>query len=420
MKGLIYTIVASVSLLTGHSVKAEVVIEWIEFGREIESRDGTPNSLSRYFRQTHLALAIFEAANMIDRKYESKLGLEACNHNASVEVAIMTAAHDVLRYYYPDRKRDIENRYEAAMALVETGDRREKGISLGRNAAVAVLGTGRIDPMVSPYKSPISVGKWVPKTLPAYPDWYAFLPFWSIENPVRFMPPRPPSLTSEVWARDFEEVMTIGAKNSFTRTAAQSRMALERKSPRIIPMLRSIAAGPERSTVQNARMVALLYMAIDDTDNITGKAKLRYNFWRPNTAIRNADQDSNPRTTIDHDWKPLIETPNHPGYPCARCSWTTAVATILEKEVGNAPHGGVLISSRSLTHSLVQVQPTFDQWVAEVSYSRILAGVQYRFSNDAGEKIGRDVAGETLNLLAPISQTPDRSGAGEPSIVSRC
>jgi hypothetical protein len=51
----------------------------------------------------------------------------------------------------------------------------------------------------------------------------------------------------------------------------------------------------------------------------------------------------------------------------------------------------------------VQVLPSFDEWVKQVSYSRILGGVHYRFSNDAGEEIGRKTAQMALDkIMRPL------------------
>jgi hypothetical protein len=101
----------------------------------------------------------------------------------------------------------------------------------------------------------------------------------------------------------------------------------------------------------------------------------------------------------------LVQTPNHPEYPCGHCTYAAAAAAVLKSEVGNAPPGGVRVASRSIQLSNVQVLPTFDDWVREVSLSRTLGGVHYRFSNEAGEEIGRKV-GElaVANLMRPVSK----------------
>ena len=76
---------------------------------------------------------------------------------------------------------------------------------------------------------------------------------------------------------------------------------------------------------------------------------------------------------------------------------------MLKSEVGAAPPGGVRVASRSIPTSNVQVLPSFDEWVRQVSYSRILGGVHYRFSNEAGEELGRKVGEMAVaNVMRPL------------------
>ena len=152
-------------------------------------------------------------------------------------------------------------------------------------------------------------------------------------------------------------------------------------------------------------MFALVAMANDDAGMATSEAKLHYNFWRPISAIRNAEDDGNPATTVDPAWTPLITTPLHPEYPCGHCTYAAATAEIMKSETGAAPPGGVRVSSRSIPMAAVQVLPTWDDWVREVSFSRILGGVHYRFANEAGENIGRIVAKMTLaKVMRPLAR----------------
>ena len=391
------------TLGAGTAAHADVVTDWAEFGRTIASGEDSSSSPDRFFAQTQLALAMFEAANSIEQDYESHLSVPPEEAAASVDAAVMTAAKDVLLAHFSSRTEDIERSYELALATLPQGEELERGVAVGKRAGAAALKAGAVDPerVAVPYRPVTAPGTWVPVQLPVFPDWYANLPFWSLEDPEAFMPPPPPDLSSEVWARDFNEVKRLGGKDSTERTSLQSRIARYRITPIIMPTLEAIADMPGRSTTTNARMIALLYMATDDTGVITGLAKLRNNFWRPITAIRNADIDGSPETEMDPAWEPYIRTPNHPEYPCAHCSWASAVAEVLKAEVGDAPPGGVQVGSRSLDYAVVQVLPTFDQWVKEVSFSRIVGGVHYRFSNDAAEAIGRTVAAETLKLMPP-------------------
>ena len=85
-------------------------------------------------------------------------------------------------------------------------------------------------------------------------------------------------------------------------------------------------------------------MINDDSAVAIVAAKLHYNFWRPVTAIRNGDKDGNDSTAPDPSWEPLINTPNHPEYPCGHCIQAAATAEFLNAEVGNAPPWGVRVA----------------------------------------------------------------------------
>ena len=136
----------------------------------------------------------------------------------------------------------------------------------------------------------------------------------------------------------------------------------------------------------------LLAMVGDDAGIATAEAKLHYNFWRPITAIRNASDDGNDATAEDPAWEPLIATPNHPEYPCAHCTFAAvdrgrAQERGRRRAAGRGP-GPFALDPQQHRPGL----PSLDEWVREVSVSRTYGGVHYRFSNEAGEEIGRKVA----------------------------
>jgi hypothetical protein len=181
-------------------------------------------------------------------------------------------------------------------------------------------------------------------------------------------------------------------------------MARYRITPDIMPTVEQIASQPGRRLVDNARLLALLWIGEYDEGLAMVDAKMHYNFWRPITAIRNAADDGNPATAPDPSWEPMINTPNHPEYPCGHCGYASVTAEILKAEVGNRPVGGVAIASDSIKDAVVMRLPTLDDWVREVSFSRTLGGVHYRFSNEAAQELGRRAAAKTLELMQPIER----------------
>ncbi len=391
---------------------ADTICEWMGYAESVANSaaptpSGAAQSPDHEHVSTQVALAMFEATNAIDRRYETYLGMAQGDAKASQDAAAVTAAYQVLLGHFPAQKAGLDDSYRIAMNAVSDASAREAGRLIGEAAAKLALAAGGIDPAIKQvqYRPRTSPGTYIATALPVIQPYSTAFKPWVIPSVEAMRPPPPPALTSERWAKDFNEVKTLGARGSTTRTEHQSLMARYRITPDMMPTYRLVADASGRSLVQNARMFALVGMAGDDAYMTTLAAKMHYNFWRPITAIRNAQDDGNPATDVDPAWAPLINTPNHPEYPCGHCTFAGTVAEIMNSETGAAPPGGVRVSSRSIPGAAVQVLPSWDDWVREVSFSRTLGGVHYRFSNEAGEQVGRRVAKMTLaKVMRPLAR----------------
>ncbi|MGI8930994.1 MAG: vanadium-dependent haloperoxidase [Sphingomicrobium sp.] len=398
-----------IATFTAAPALADPVCEWSEFAQKIADAaapaSGAPRTPDHDRASTHVALAMFEALNAIDRRYESYLNFSAADARASQEVAAATAAYRVLMAHYPAQKTALDDNYAIALAAEADPAARDAGKTIGEAAATAALASGAIDPSIvqTPYLPRTQPGVWVPTALPVIePFSTAFRP-WILKRVDAVRPAPPPALTSARYAKDLDEVKRLGSRTSKERSADETLMARFRITPNLMPTMRKIADGSDRSLVANARLFALSEMIGDDAGMATSEAKIYYNYWRPITAIRNAQNDGNDATVADPSWVPLINTPMHPEYPCGHCTYAAAAAELLKAEVGNAPRGGVRVASRSIPTSNVQVLPSFDEWVRQVSYSRTLGGVHYRFANEAGEEVGRKVAALALaTIMRPL------------------
>ncbi len=414
---LTYAISAALALALAAPANADVVCEWMQFADGIVSAGapppGSPRKPDHERAETQVALAMFEALDAIDRRYESYLKLPLGDPAASQNVAAATAAYRVLSAHYPGLRETLDDNYAIALEAEPDAKARAAGQAIGEAAARAALASGAIDPSIAqvPYRPRATAGVWAPTSLPVFqPYSTAFTP-WILPRVDALRPPPPPALNSAIWARDYDEVRRVGARKSKDRDASGTLMARYRITPDMMPTLRLIADAPGRALVANARLFAMERMVADDASMASADAKLHYNFWRPITAIRNGDSDGNDSTAPDAAWEPLITTPMHPEYPCGHCTYAGGAAELLKAEVGNAPPGGVRVASRSIPASAVQVLPSFDEWVRQVSYSRILGGVHYRFSNEAGEALGRKVAAMGLaKIMRPLSG-PERRPA---------
>lgn len=400
---------AAGSALMAAPASADTVCEWVDFAQTIQAAAAPPPTAPRtpdHDRAlTQSYLAMFEALNAIDRRYESYLGMAPADPKASQDAAAATAAYEVLVAHFPSQKSALDDSYAITLATVADPRARDAGVAIGRAAAALALKAGGIDSSVAqvPYLPRAQAGVWVPTQLPVFdPYSIAFKP-WILARADSVRPGPPPSLDSDTWVRSYNEVKRLGGKASKDRTPHETLMARYRITPNMMPSFRLAADGPGRTAVQNARMFAMIEMIEDDAMMAIAEAKLHYDFWRPITAIRNGELDNNGATVPDAGWEPLITTPNHPEYPCGHCIFAAATAEYMKAEVGNSPAWGVRVSSRSIPNAAVQALPSWDEWARQVSYSRILGGVHYRFSNEAAEKMGREIAQQALaKVMRPL------------------
>jgi hypothetical protein len=339
-------------------------------------------------------VSVFEAVNAITGRYASYGAKIAAPSGASVEAAVAAATRTVLLKLMPDQQAAIDADYRAALGPLPDGPAKADGIAVGEQAAAAVLAARAEDGAVAPntYRPHTTPGVYVPTALPVVPHWGKRRP-WVMTGGDQFRPGPPPSLTSETWARDYNEIKALGGRTSTQRTAEQTAIARfwEATAPVVYwPVARSVASMPGRDVTANARLLAMAGMAMDDALIAIFDAKYTYNFWRPITAIRNGDLDSNDATERDPGWMPFIDTPMHPEYPCAHCIVSGSLGAVLEAELAGAP--GPKLSSVSPTAAgAVRTWSSVGEFTQEVSLARIYDGVHYRFSTEVGSSMGKKI-----------------------------
>jgi hypothetical protein len=382
-----------VTLVVGRMARADVVTGWNAKAGEIvvAAKLGTPPS------NRALAIvqtAVYEATNAITKRYDADgPSLEAAP-GASVEAAIAAANHATLAQLVPSQQTSIDAAYKAALSAITDGPAKAAGIAAGEAAAAKTLARRADDGAAKgeAYRPHTTPGVYVPTVIPVFSQWPQRKP-WLMTSPAQFRPGPPPKLTSERWARDYNEVKTLGAKSSTRRTAGQTEIARfwESTLPTIYhAVVRSVASVPGREVTQNARLFAAVTQAVDDAVIAVFDAKYHYNFWRPITAIRNGDIDGNDATERDATWVPLIDTPMHPEYPCAHCIVASAVGTVLQAEIGAGPTPTLAATSDTAMGG-ARSWTTIDDFIQEVANARIYDGVHYRNSTEVGTAMGKDV-----------------------------
>lgn len=381
-------------LLAAPTVRADAVTDWnLRAGEFIIAASLITQPASRVMAISHTAA--FEAANAITKRYawagSSRLEAPA---GASVEAAIAAAHRTALVRLLPAQQPAIDAAYRTALSAIAEGTPKDTGVAVGERSALALLAQRADDGAAAPeaYRPFTAAGRYVPTALPAVPQWPQRKP-WLMSSAAQFRPAPPPALTSERWARDYNEIKAFGARNSSVRSAEQTEIARfweTTAAPIYHGVVRSVAELPGRDLMRNARLFAAITQAIDDSMIAVFDAKYHHAFWRPITAIRNADNDGNDATEREASWLPFIATPMHPEYPCAHCIQAGTVGAILQAEIGAGPQP-VLSTTSSTANGALRRWPSVEAFMQEVGNARIYDGVHYRFSTEVGADMGRKV-----------------------------
>src|SRR5688572_12364531 len=334
-------------------------------------------------------VSVFDTVNAITGRYPAFRAPVTAPSGASVDAAVLAATRTALSKLVPAQQAAIDTEYNALLKSVADGQAKTDGITVGEQVATMVVALCAEDGATAPntYRPNTAPGVYVPTMFPAVPHW-GKRKTWVMTSADQFRPGPPPALTSDTWKRDFEEIKAIGGKESAKRTPEQTAIAKfwEATAPAVYwPVARSVANAPGREVVENARFLATAAVAMDDALITIFDAKYTYNFWRPVTAIRNAEGDAR-----DAGWKPFIDTPMHPEYPCAHCIVSGALGAVLEAELGNGPSPA--LSSASYTaNGTVRTWVKVGDFVQEVAIARIYDGVHYRTSTEVGTAMGKKI-----------------------------
>jgi PAP2 superfamily len=373
-------------------VAADVVSDANAKAADIASRHpGTPPAVRI---MAIVQASVFEAVNAITGRYAPLRAKVTAAPGASVEAAVAAATRASLSKLMPTQQAAIDADYQAALKPLPDGPAKTDGIAVGEQAAASILAWRADDGVALPdtYRPATTAGVYVPTLLPAVPNWGKRKP-WVMTGGEQFRPGPPPSLTSQTWARDYNEIKVVGGKNSTQRTPEQTAFAKfwEATAPAVYwPVARSLTAAPGRDLTENARVLAVAGMAMDDALIAVFDAKYTYNLWRPITAIRNGDLDGNDVTERDSGWTPFIDTPMHPEYPCAHCIVSASLGAVLAAEIGAGPKPK--LSSASYTAGgAVRSWASVDDFAKEVAEARIFDGVHYRFSTEVGSAMGKKI-----------------------------
>ena len=371
----------------------------------------------------YVSAAVFNAAAAVQGGYEPFGAGVWAPKGASPDAAVIEAAYDTLVNYFPAQSAALYAAYTEALALIPDGIAKSNGQAVGLSSATQIIlaraNDGRLTPIgVSSTFPLLTPGPGVWRLTPAayaapQTPWVGEVKPFVLKSADQFLPDPPPALSSSLWVRSFQDIQAYGSSTSLLRSADQTAIAkfwtanVIRQYNRLV---RDIADARHLGLVQTARLAAMVNVIGADAQISVMHAKYHYLFWRPVTAIDPSSvapggdgfgpvpgfDDGNSATAELSGWRPLIATPNHPEYPAAHGSLTSAMAEVmgefLDTERINVDIHGFDAAGAAGNLNAVQHFNTTSELRQQIIGARFWAGLHYRFSSEAGVKLGRKVA----------------------------
>jgi hypothetical protein len=413
------TVILLALIVSGSAAADDVITQWNEFLLTLNSTvippaTGVlrpPNAASLDMAYMHIAM--YDAVTAIEGGHRPfAVSLSGVVPGASPQAAAVAAAYTVLKNKvytpaaFPSVQARIDGEYALLLAQIPGGQSKTDGIAIGQTVAAVFINLRQNDGLNAsvPYVFQ-PVGPGVYQKTPGPPPTFAyvgpvtpweaqFVPF-AIHSASQFRSEPPPSLTSDQWADDFNEVKAFGAATGSVRTPEQDQIGLfyglENAAFQGGLALRNLSTVHQLTLTENARFFAQEYVTIADALVGCWDSKYYYNFWRPITAIREADIDGNDATLPDPDWSPQIVTPGHPEYPSAHGCFTGAYAHVIAQFFGTKRLSVRLFSRFTPLRPYADFDST-DDVIEEIISARVYNGVHYRTSVVEGAELASKVS----------------------------
>ena len=413
---------AFVTVLSAPAVaRADVIGEWNAFA-QAQTIPIRPTAHGESRGMAMVEGAVYDAVNALQPDHRPYLlDLQALHAQpfGSQAAAIATAAHDVLVTIVPSGQVGaVHAQRDATLAGIADGPSKTEGIRVGAAAAAAMLAFRLNDGYLAafPFDIGSDPGDWRPVGWPfALPDpradpdaWVANEKPFLIESPSQFRSNGPNALTSRAYEKDFNEVKSLGAIDSTTRTADQTAAAVFWQFPPIAlwNQLARDQLAPRfgLDTADQARLYAIVNLAAADAAISCWNDKYYWNFWRPRAAIREAGTDGNPATVPDPNWEslfapatqttPPLGTPPFPDHPSGHSCLSGAVLNALADFFGRDKVEFDIVSGRSLDGVPIPKRhfDRFSDALEEVVGARIWGGIHFRTADEQGAKMGKQIA----------------------------
>ena len=220
-------------------------------------------------------------------------------------------------------------------------------------------------------------------------------------------------MTSAQYAKDDDEVKTVGDLNAPASQPPADRALVVRFYAAASPTQLFLTAATQLAEARgdslsaNARNLALISMATNDSLVASFAAKYHYDSWRPVTAIRGLIDDDNGKTAPDGNFTTFIGTPCFPSYPSNHASGSTASAEMARRIYGAAGQAIAVTATIANVGPVTLKYTSLDQITDDVDDALVYGGIHFRFDQDGGSTLGRGVATYIYkNNLAPLHGAP--------------
>ena len=397
----VQALIVSLALTIPTAAAADAVTVWNTAAlNAIRANRTPPPRASRALAMLHVA--VHDAVNGIVRSHDAYVVPSAVPASASADAAASAAAHQILVALFPTHEAVFDEIHAATLATVPDGPQKRTGIAWGETVASQILASRANDNAEANVPPPLGhgLGSWEP-TPPLFASY--LLPHWGFVTPFAmasgayFRPLGPPALETAKYAEEYNEMKALGAAVGSTRTPEQSVIALfwadgagtETPPGHWNSIAQGVAAVRGNTLPENARLFALLNVAMADAAISAWDAKYHFNSWRPVTAIRNGDADGNPATIGDPAWSSFIATPPFPDYVSGHSTFSGAGATVLAQFHGTDAIG--FTAGSDVLPGVTRSFGSFSAAASEAALSRLYGGIHCRSANEDGLTMGIEI-----------------------------
>jgi len=409
--GLIAALPASGGAQAPAAASPAVITAWNEIAANTIAGPA-PNGAARPAAEAimwfgFVGAAVYSAVNGITGKYalyKWPTGAQAPK-GASPQAAAAAAAHRVLKTYFgsnPTIAASLDAALATSLGQIPDGVSKDQGIRYGGLAADRLIelraNDGRNAPIV--FNVPPAPGVWrptPPANAPFLDPWLSQVKPLMLDSPSQFRPGPPPAIGSPTYVQEFNEVRDYGVNTGSLRSAAQTQTALFFFDIAVLPIhaaLRDLVTRQGLDISDSARVLGAVDMSLADETIAVWDGKYQYGWWRPITAIREADNDGNPATAGVAGWTPLVPTPPYPDWPSGLSGAIGALSTTLSRL---NPSGKVDLTITSPGSGITRHYDDAAVMQQDVIDARVWSGIHFRTADKTGVDMGIKVGNWALD-----------------------